>query len=190
MYWKNAKNNKKGQIVRRIIITIILLFTVSFCAKAQFNNMFGANNSSQSNTQSEDSTYTSSEPKFSFKKYFNALGHKDTMSITYSFAGSVVLPGTAQIYNKDYWKLPVIYLGAGGLLYGGIYNQQRYKSTLNKDFRDNSTYFYIGAAFIYWASLLDGVICYESKIKPLPQRAALYSALLPEIGRASCRERV
>ena len=41
----------------------------------------------------------------------------------------------------------------------------------------------VGAGLMYWGSLLDGVICFESDEKPLPGRATLYSALLPGLGQ-------
>ncbi len=40
---------------------------------------------------------------------------------------SVCLPGLGQIYNKKYWKAPVIYAALGGLGYWGITNQKKYK---------------------------------------------------------------
>ncbi len=39
---------------------------------------------------------------------------------------SAVLPGAGQIYNKKYWKVPLIYAGAAGLVYSLNFNQSRY----------------------------------------------------------------
>jgi hypothetical protein len=40
---------------------------------------------------------------------------------------SACLPGLGQIYNRKYWKAPVIYAALGGLGYWGINNHVRYK---------------------------------------------------------------
>jgi hypothetical protein len=39
---------------------------------------------------------------------------------------SAVIPGAGQIYNKKYWKVPVIYAGATGLIYAFNFNQAKY----------------------------------------------------------------
>lgn len=39
---------------------------------------------------------------------------------------SAALPGAGQIYNKKYWKVPVIYAGAAGLVYSFQFNHSRY----------------------------------------------------------------
>lgn len=41
-------------------------------------------------------------------------------------AFSAVVPGAGQIYNKKYWKLPIIYGGFAGLAYSFQFNQSRY----------------------------------------------------------------
>lgn len=39
---------------------------------------------------------------------------------------SAVVPGAGQIYNKKYWKAPVIYAGAVGIGYAFSFNQAKY----------------------------------------------------------------
>ena len=39
---------------------------------------------------------------------------------------AVVLPGTGQIYNRKYWKLPIVYGGIMGCLYAYNWNNQMY----------------------------------------------------------------
>ncbi|MES2761267.1 MAG: DUF5683 domain-containing protein [Bacteroidota bacterium] len=40
---------------------------------------------------------------------------------------SACLPGLGQIYNRKYWKAPVIYAALGGLGYWGVSNHIKYK---------------------------------------------------------------
>lgn len=41
---------------------------------------------------------------------------------------SAVFPGLGQIYNKRYWKTPLVWGVLGGAIYGYIYNDDQYKS--------------------------------------------------------------
>lgn len=40
---------------------------------------------------------------------------------------SLVLPGAGQIYNKDWWKLPIVYGAIGGMAYAVNFNYKEYK---------------------------------------------------------------
>jgi len=48
---------------------------------------------------------------------------------------AALFPGGGQIYNRKYWKLPIIYGGFLGLLYGYQWNQRYYK-TYSNAYRD------------------------------------------------------
>ncbi|MFL5763125.1 MAG: DUF5683 domain-containing protein [Bacteroidia bacterium] len=39
---------------------------------------------------------------------------------------SAVLPGAGQVYNKKWWKVPIIYAGGAGLAYSFQFNQSKY----------------------------------------------------------------
>ncbi len=41
---------------------------------------------------------------------------------------SLIVPGGGQIYNKDYWKVPLVYAAEGAAIYYAIYNNDRYSN--------------------------------------------------------------
>jgi hypothetical protein len=53
---------------------------------------------------------------------------------------AVVLPGLGQIYNKKYWKIPLVYAGFGSLIYSVGFNSALYNQYLKalQDFTDNN----------------------------------------------------
>lgn len=195
------------QLTRHILILVVCLFGFTLNLKAQFKDEAFK----QTYTTDTTSRADTADKLFSFKEFAGALAHKNTMKIGTMFAGSVVLPGTAQIYNRDYWKLPVIYGGIGALAGTGGYYMHQYKQTQKRYDAWNSaktafedkfaveypfeapwvdtksknlgTWLLAGAGVLYWASLLDGVVCYQSDTNPLPGRATIYSILLPGLGQ-------
>ena len=199
----------KSSLFKYLIATLFCVTFFSQRSDAQFKEgAFTQNYNEPGDTLSRSDTV---EKLFSVKEFVGALAHKNTMKIGTMFMGSVILPGTAQIYNKDYWKLPIIYLGIGSLAgTGGYYMNQYNKSVkaydnymLNKSAfestngyeypfsapaidmkaKNTGTWLLVGAGLMYWGSLLDGVIKYESPRNPDPGRATLYSTLLPGLGQ-------
>ena len=51
---------------------------------------------------------------------------------------AAALPGLGQIYNRKYWKVPIVYAGFGALGYAAYYNGSLYSDYINayKDFTD------------------------------------------------------
>lgn len=54
------------------------------------------------------------------------FGHSMTVPAKAAYL-SAMLPGMGQVYNKKYWKLPLVYGAIGGTAYGLVYYQQLYR---------------------------------------------------------------
>jgi hypothetical protein len=55
---------------------------------------------------------------------------------------SAILPGLGQVYNRKWWKVPIVYAGLGGFGYLFYYNQSRftyYSKNLRAEFDDDSS---------------------------------------------------
>lgn len=118
---------------------------------------------------------------FSFKEYFGGLRHRRDIKIGTMFIGSTVFVGGSQIYNRDYWKLPIVYSAVGGGLGAGIYLNTRGN-------HDAAKWCFAGAGFAYWATLMDGVTSYRPADYPHAGKATLYSLLVPGLGQIYNRE--
>lgn len=157
-------------------MVFIAFFSVD--AHAQFKaDAFTQQYNSDKTGNAKDSTAT----LFSFKEYFGGLSHHNDIKIGTMFAGSTLLIGSAQIYNKQYWKLPIVYGTIGGGIGAGLYFK-------NKGDSQKATYCFIGAGVAYWATLMDGVTSYRPSVYPHAGKATLYSLLLPGLGQIYNRE--
>lgn len=56
---------------------------------------------------------------------------------------AMILPGSGQIYNGQWWKVPILYGGIAADIYGISWNQQRFK-----EYRD---------AYVEWVNYLDAL---------------------------------
>lgn len=169
------------QFLRYLIVAAIVLAASCVSAKGQFRkDAFSQNYADAADTLGRDTT----DVLFSFKEYFGGLRHEKDVRIGVLAGGSAVFVGGMQMYNRDYWKLPVIYGGIGAGVGGGLAYRMKYNRDGNDDFRQMSNWFFAGAGLVYWASLMDGTVNYKKDVKGQAGKATLYSLLLPGLGQA------
>ena len=142
-------------------------------AYAQFKQeAFSQNYSTDDEPQSDADTSSI----FSVKNYVKGLTHKMELKTGTLAIGSSIFVGGWQIYNRDYWKLPIVYGGIGAGVGLGL-------AWKNEGKKDLSTLAFAGAGLVYWATMLDGVINYPSDQHPHPGKSALYSLMFPGLGQ-------
>lgn len=170
-----------------VAVLIVALVFPRQNVMAQFNpgaaGTFSSNIYNIQDTTSVNDT-TTYKPSFTFRKYFRSLAHKDTMTLSNVLFGAMFLPGTGQIYNRDYWKVPVVYAALGGSVTGAYLMNKKWHKDGSKSAKDLRDIFVYTAAATYWGQLMDANIRYKSYEKHLPARASFYSALLPGLGQA------
>ena len=185
--------------MRRLILLFILVVGIIYDADAQFRSSRanyggqinqtlgppGSEVSSQQATDGDNQVVTDSLQGFSLKRMVRGFTRKDTLELGYLFLGTAVLPGSAQIYNRQYWKLPIVYGGIGAGIAGGVLMNKKYHQTGDTKYKTLRTASYIGAGLFYWGQIMDGVVSYKTDVrKPVAAKATLYSALLPGLGQA------
>ena len=144
------------------------------------------------------------------KNYIKGLRGEDTLTVGRMWGATMVVPGYGQAYNKQYWKIPVIYGGIGSLSYLGYHfngkkqdawNQYQeaislnmpqdvitsYKDTYNS-YRTKRTLAYTGAVLFYIGGALDAVYQYKTDKPILPAKPTIYSTLIPGLGQIYNKE--
>jgi len=163
--------------VRRSLLFCLFFLVSLTIVRAQFALDMGAQG-----TAASDTSVTAKAP-FKLSTYFTALAGKDSLTIARMVTGGIVLPGYTQAYNRQYWKIPVVFAGMGTGIYMGYRYNLKYLSTENESYMLYRNLCYLGAGLFYWGSLLDGVANFKYDKPVLPARATLYSALLPGLGQ-------
>ena len=155
-----------------ILLTASLAAAFCIDTSAQFRSEAFSQQYNDDAAADQDST----EVLFSLKDYFGGLAHKNELKIGTMTGGSALFIGGSQIYNRQTWKLPIIYGALGGSLGTGIYLNTHGK-------QQAARYCFIGAGVVYWASLMDGVINYRPNDYPHPGTATIFSILVPGLGQ-------
>ena len=173
----------KSRIISVLAAALLALLAPAVLHGQARDDQFKRDAFSQNYADTSKQAKTDSSQLFSFKQYFGSLAHKRPGQVQNLFMGSTVFVGGGQIYNRQYWKLPVIYGGIGAGVGLGIHFNKQFKATGDEKFKKYSTLSYIGAGLVWWGSLLDMTVTFPTDRKPDPGKATLYSILFPCLGQ-------
>ena len=123
-----------------LIITAALCFLVSGQkASAQFRSeAFSQNYSNDENAEDSSGAKRDSSFTFSISEFFGGMAGTRTSRMGNTFLGSMIFVGGQQIYNRDYWKLPIIYGGIGAGVGMGIKYNKTYKQSVEAGLPDDN----------------------------------------------------
>jgi len=167
-----------GRVISAILAGVLLCLN----ANAQFKeDAFSQSYADPSDTTAHDTT----DRFFSFKEFADGLTHRRSVKLGTMFMGSTIAVGGLQIYNRDYWKLPLVYGGIGTGVGLGIHYNNLYKADpeANANYKTWRNIAFAGAAAFWWGSLMDGAVCYKAGGYPYPPRSTVYSLLCPGLGQ-------
>ena len=169
--------------IRKILLLLVCLAALPVVSRAQFKEE--AFNQSYVNPADSTARKDSVDKMWTFREFYRGVTHKDSLRIGSMFAGATVFIGAEQIYNRQYWKLPIVYGGLGATVGLGIHYRQQYKADPTQTrAKDMASLMFAGAGLIYWGTLMDGVVNYKRDVPNQPGKATLYSVLLPGLGQA------
>ncbi len=139
------------------------------------------------------------------KNFIRGLRGEDSLSVDRVWLGSMIVPGYGQAYNRQYWKIPVIYAGMGSMAYLGYHFNDKQQDAWNvyqnaiaqsapdatiaslKDtynsYRTQRNLAYVGAALFYVGGALDAVYQYKTTKPIVPAKPTIYSTLVPGLGQ-------
>lgn len=112
-------NQCKNKLFQFVFIVLFLCPALSF---AQVKDTASVSKNIQTKNPSIVNTVDSTK-KFQNKPKYRSPKKAALMS--------TIVPGLGQVYNKKYWKVPIIYAGIAGLAYSLNFNQSEYITYLN-----------------------------------------------------------
>ncbi len=168
--------------LRLLPLLLTLLLPVVLHGQAR-DDQFKKDAFSQNYNDTTQKEKTDSSQLFSFRQYFGSLAHKRPGQVQNLFMGSTIFVGGEQIYNRQYWKLPIVYGGIGAGVGLGIHFNNQYKNTGESKYKTISTLSFVGAGLVWWGSLLDGTVNFQTDRSPDPGKATVYSILFPGLGQ-------
>lgn len=152
----------------RLIITILVCIIIPFSSYAQQPEV------------SEAKVHVSTG-----KNFIKGLKGTDSLSIGRVTLASMIAPGYAQAYNRQYWKIPVIYGSAATFIAAGVHSKSKYNDTGLDKYKTQSSFYYAGAGLIYLGSIIDGIANQKRHEKGInPTKATLFSCFIPGLGQA------
>jgi hypothetical protein len=168
--------------LRLLPLLLVLFLPVVLHGQAR-DDQFKKDAFSQNYNDTTQKEKTDSSQLFSFRQYFGSLAHKRPGQVQNLFMGSTIFVGGEQIYNRQYWKLPIVYGGIGAGVGLGIHFNNQYKNTGESKYKTISTLSFVGAGLVWWGSLLDGTVNFQTDRSPDPGKATVYSILFPGLGQ-------
>ena len=140
------------KLISTFLLTCTIMLCLPFSAKAQLDTLihqrdtlpelildnalpqYATDSLMPDLTVNEDSlaaVYAAMTAEMWDDDYFNRFNPSPNKALWYA----ALFPGGGQIYNRKYWKLPIIYGGLLGLIYGYSFNN-KYFTTYSNAYRD------------------------------------------------------